>query len=608
MGQNHITLQNVIFTHKYLLKGFYFKYIFFALFVVASDVATTFLFMALPAVTIKLLQTSYNLYAIIAQMTSLLIGTFFLSIISKRLEHNINRETNSRRMSKTKDYYLNIISMDYEKVENHVNKKLFDAGLTSFYDGYHEGFHHIIIDSRKLLVNVLGLIVYIFFIAKINYIVAFMLVFISALSIFINHYYKKWITKNELNWLEQDSKIKYVSREAIVLRNAKDVKVYGIKEWFGNLYDEFTFLRQHWHQKELLFLCIVKIGDRFLAAAKYFIAYLSVFYKLLHGMEVSEFVFSIGLIMGLNSWVSGIFENIQFLQLNAVHVENSRKVFSMQKDNILDQELNLASAGLNQVEIKFVDVTFKFPESEKVILEHFNLTISAGERVGIVGINGAGKSTLIKLMCGLYHPTSGKILLNGYDIMAFPTNTVYKLFSAVFQEYGILSAKISENISCMPEKDTDMKRVMECLRKVGLYEKVQRLPKGSSSLLTKEINQEGIILSGGEYQKLLLARCLYHDRPIYLLDEPTAALDAISENEIYELYDKFSDGKTCIYVSHRLNSTKFCDRIVLLKDGKIIEEGTHEQLMKKQGEYANMYQIQSSYYKKETNYEEGKTF
>lgn len=230
-----------------------------------------------------------------------------------------------------------------------------------------------------------------------------------------------------------------------------------------------------------------------------------------------------------------------------------------------------------------------------------NLTIHPGEKLAIVGLNGAGKTTLVKLLCGLLDPTEGRVLLNGIDVRLFNRQEYYELFSAVFQEFSILNVTIAENIAQCAQ-DIDDARVQACLDQAGLTQAVAQLPQGVKTYVGREVFLDGVLFSGGETQRLMLARALYKDSPILVLDEPTAALDPLAENDIYLKYNDMTRGKTALFISHRLASTRFCDRIILLSDGGIAEEGTHESLLADGGAYAQLFEVQSRYYR------EGKDF
>ena len=239
------------------------------------------------------------------------------------------------------------------------------------------------------------------------------------------------------------------------------------------------------------------------------------------------------------------------------------------------------------------------------VLKDFSLHIEAGEKIALVGVNGTGKTTLVKLLCGFYRPDRGKIRVNGVDIQRCRKEDLYGLFSAVFQDLYIDPYTVAENISMANEAETNMERVEACLERVGLFKTIRSYPRHIHTYMAKSI-EEGMVLSGGQQQKLLMARALYKDAPVMILDEPTAALDPIAESETYESFHGLAGDKTVIYISHRLASTRFCDRIVFVKDGRNAESGTHEKLMDQEGEYARMFEVQSHYYRRGGNHNEDK--
>lgn len=601
MKKKYSIFQNIIFTHRYLLQDISVKYWLTTLMSIIGNVCAAFLVTYLPAYVIDLLAGVNSIIGTILKITLYLVLLCVVTVIYKRIDKNTEKILNNRRMLRGQEYYAQIMRMDYEKIDNSNFKTCFDAGLTSFYDGFHKGFHHIIIDFRTLLLSISGFITYIIFVAGINVYISLFLLLVSSISMLVYTYNETWVRKNKEQWIALDVKIKYVTREAISLKNAKEIRLYNVKDWFLDTLQLFIQLRQDWYKKELRLLYSINITERLLTAIKYFVAYFIAFENVKSGLEVSSFVWFIGLILGINKWLMDIFETIKYLQLNCVHVENTRRVLEM------DSSDDRKSAAFEKIprniplEIQLVNVSFAFPENETPIFHKLNLTISAGEKLAIVGNNGAGKSTLIKLICGLYQPTEGKILIQGIDIKDFKREEVYELFSVIFQDFNVLAASIAENVSCCTRDKTDMERVRECVNKAGLRGKISALPNGVESNLLKELDSNGIIFSGGEMQKLMIARCLYKDSPIMILDEPTSALDAIAEHEIYKKYDSLAQNKTSIFISHRLSSTRFCDRIILIDNGKILEEGTHDQLLEKNGEYKRMYEIQSLYYREDLN-------
>lgn len=229
--------------------------------------------------------------------------------------------------------------------------------------------------------------------------------------------------------------------------------------------------------------------------------------------------------------------------------------------------------------ISFKNISFKYPGSDKYVLKDISFDIKGGEKISIVGLNGAGKTTLIKLLCRLYEPNSGEILVNGYNIYDYEYQSYMEKIAVIFQDYKLFAFTVGENITC--EEYSEDESIMELIEEVGLEEKINSLPNGLNSLIGKSYDNEGIELSGGESQKIAIARALYKDAPLIILDEPTSALDPLAEAEIYEHFNTMVENKTAIYISHRMSSSVFCDRILLIEDGKVADYDSHANLMEK---------------------------
>ncbi len=247
----------------------------------------------------------------------------------------------------------------------------------------------------------------------------------------------------------------------------------------------------------------------------------------------------------------------------------------------------------NEFEIEFRDVSFKYPNTDNFVLRHLNQKIKIGTKTAVVGKNGAGKTTFIKLLCRLYEPTEGQILLNGVDIRYYDYKDYAQLFSVVFQDFNLFSFSIAENVA--GGKDFEEARVKDCLERSGFGERLAKMPKGINTNIYQQ-NDEGVEISGGEAQKIAIARALYKDAPLVILDEPTSALDPISEYEIYQHFDSMVQDKTSIYISHRMSSCRFCDKILVFDEGQIVEQGSHEELMKTSGLYSELWNAQAQYY------------
>ena len=286
------------------------------------------------------------------------------------------------------------------------------------------------------------------------------------------------------------------------------------------------------------------------------------------------------------------------MHIQSLDISIIREFIEYHEPFSLDDGREISPDPMGKYEIALENVSFKYPGSEKYILKNVNLTLHAGEKLAVVGLNGAGKTTIVKLLCGFYDPTEGRVTLNGTDIRELRRRDYYKMFSAVFQSFSLLASTVAANVA-QSEDDIDMQRVRDCAAMAGLTEKIESLPQGYDTLMNRDVYEDAIMLSGGETQRLMLARALYKNSPIIMLDEPTAALDPIAEAELYEKYGDMTSGKSSVYISHRLASTRFCDRILFIEDGGIAEQGTHDELLAKGGRYAELFEVQSRYYKEE---------
>lgn len=390
----------------------------------------------------------------------------------------------------------------------------------------------------------------------------------------------------------------YFRTKASDVNLGKDLRLYEMAGWirgyFHHYRDAHFRLRQdvqnHFYQAAL-----VKAATLFLRDG---VAYLYFLWMACGGrITAGDFVLACSAVASFSALVTQVSDSVGQMFQALPPLKRMRAYLDAADESEPDPAAALPARG-TPISVEFRDVTFSYDQKAPV-LDHFSLKIRPGEKLALVGVNGAGKTTIIKLLCGFYHPTGGEILVNGTDVRNYKKEDLWQLIAPVFQEATILPFTIAENVSLQPEQATDHSKVRECLETVGLWEKVQSLPSGVDTRMMRLEEDEGIMLSGGQKQKLLMARALYKDAPLLFFDEPTAALDPIAESETYEQFHQLSGDKTAVYISHRLASTRFCSRVVLLENGQVRASGTHEELLRSCPAYAEMFRVQSRYYRKE---------
>ena len=411
-----------------------------------------------------------------------------------------------------------------------------------------------------------------------------------------------WIARRTSGWMyrHRDEEEAYITRKRYIHRVAesvpvaKDIRIFGLQNWINDLYasvhDVYLAFRLRAEKVKLL----AELTEAVLTMARNGIAYgYLIQMALLEHLSVGEFLLYFTATSTFTQWVMGILQASLKLHTQSLDISRVREFLDYPEPFRFSG--GAALPDRRPYELRLEDVSFRYDGAETDTLRHLNLSIRPGEKLAIVGLNGAGKTTLVKLLCGLLDPTEGRVLLNGVDVRQFNRQEYYGLFSAVFQEFSILNVTIAENIAQNTENIDDA-RVNACLDQAGLTQAVAQLPQGTKTHVGREVFLDGVLFSGGQTQRLMLARALYKDSPILILDEPTAALDPLAENDIYLKYNDMTAGKTSLFISHRLASTRFCDRIILLADGGIAEEGTHESLLAAGGAYASLFAVQSRYY------------
>lgn len=491
-------------------------------------------------------------------------------------------------------------TMDFENLENpkiaDMNKHTYSGGMAA---------ERIAWSLNDLFINLLGIFTYSGIIIMLNPLLLILIVITSAVNYAVMSYVRNYTEKNKDKWASLDRKNDYLYGISLKYEHAKDIKLYRMRTWLSDLMVKYQDLRMVWYKKVWNRNFFSGLTDGWMRFIRDGAAYALLIWMLLDGrLDVSGFIFYFGAVTGLSVWLTSIIDQFNTVITYNVNINRLRAYLDIENKFNRSEGTPMPSKSETPYEIEFRDLTYNYPGSDRAAVDNINFTIKKGERLAVVGQNGAGKTTLIKLMCGLYYPTSGSVLLNGTDVKEYNVDNYYTQFSAVFQDIFLVPISIARFIAGDGE-NIDRTKISNVLALSGLACVVEKLPNGMDTTLVKGIYDDGIDLSGGEKQKLMLARALYKDAPVVVLDEPTAALDPIAENELYMKYAELTEGKTSVYISHRLSSTRFCDRIIYIKDGKIAECGTHAELMSKKGLYADMFEIQSHYYKDNIT-EEGK--
>jgi len=448
-----------------------------------------------------------------------------------------------------------------------------------------------------LLKNMVGFVVYLLLLASLNLYIVLLVVITSVAGFVVNSLLDAWSYRHREEEQSYTNPLSYLCFSPENNRLAKDIRIFGMKEWIDDLYSKsFKLYQAFFVHRERMYLW-ASAADVLLTFARNGAAYFVLIRLVLNGsLTAAQFLLYFVAVGGFMAWVNGIFNGFSVLNRQSIELSVIRELLEYPEIFRFEDGEPLVPDTKKTYEIDLKDVSFRYPGAEKDTLEHINLRIAPGEKLAVVGLNGAGKTTLVKLICGFLDPTEGEVLLNGVNIKKYNRRDFYRHFSAVFQEFSLLEATVSENIM-QTDKNVDTAKVLACLEKAGLAEKIATLPKKLGTRVGRYVYTDGMEFSGGEIQRLMLARALYKDAPIIVLDEPTAALDPIAESDMYKRYNELTAGRTSVYISHRLASTQFCDRIILINGGKIMEEGTHDELVSAAGKYAELFEIQSRYYR-----------
>lgn len=480
---------------------------------------------------------------------------------------------------------------DYKNIESpHGREK--NKRAMEFYRSYYSGSSDFLDSCNQFCVCIVGIITSLALIYKINMIMILIILATCVCEFFL----LKFLNKKEKKTKNERSKIfvrfDYYYNLCRDFSAAKDIRLYGFTDYFmlavAKIIYELEAVNQKFARQN------IKVGGTraLLNLLRELVAYVYLTYLVCSSrLSVSDFIFYFGIITGFSNWIMNAVYQYSNLERCCNDCAAFREFVESTDEN--DNKPDIDFKGIESIE--FQNVSFKYQLAEKSTINNMSFKVNKGENIAIVGENGAGKTTAVKLLCGLYYPTSGEILINGKSNRDFSGNSYFNLFSAVFQDYYFMPMTIAENICATSNYDKE--KLFAAFEKAGILDKINTLPNKEKSYMIKDVYKDAVDFSGGEKQKLLLAKAIYKNAPVLILDEPTAALDPIAENELYLKYNEITSNKISFFISHRLSSTRFCDRILFIKDGRIAESGTHDELMALKGAYYRMYQIQSYYYK-----------
>ncbi len=490
------------------------------------------------------------------------------------------------------------LSMDYQKLEDPQTLDLAQRGNRAV-SNYFEGIEGIMYGVQSSAGNLLTILLTGAIVATLSPLLILGILLLLTVNYAILFRISKMDKKENDALAPIWRKLWYLENTVSNFRIAKDVRLFSLRHFLLGQFDEENRKRLAGQSRIWRLWMWASVAFAFLSLLQEVLLYVVLITNVLEGrILIGDFLMYANGIHTFVNAVSGLMRNITDISRHSKYVADYREFLDL--PDIPDGGEPVPDELFHTpLSFEFRGVSFRYPGKEEDAVKNVSFTIRPGERLAVVGLNGAGKTTFLKLLTRLYEPSEGEILLNGKNIRDYDRKDYFRLFSPVFQEIQLFAFTVAENVAMQDHGVIDREKVETCLRTAGLWDKIAALPHGIDHSLLKVIEDDGVDLSGGESAKLALARALYKDAPCILLDEPTAALDAVSEERLYKQFDGMTQGKTALYISHRLASTRFCDRIAVFEGGRIIEEGSHSELMARPSRYAEIFEIQAKYYREE---------
>ncbi|MCM1131135.1 MAG: ABC transporter ATP-binding protein/permease [Roseburia sp.] len=531
------------------------------------------------------------IYRVLA-LSGIGIVCFIISVLMNALIEPVFLDLRQKEFLRCAKLYQQI---DYENIENPKVQDKMNAGFEALNsDG--TGFQGVYTNLSRMLESLVSILLFAIILMFFSIWVAVVCILSTICTAILNQRLSKYIEKRKEEKAHAGRQKYYYNNACSDFENGKDTRVFELKDTLMEKYKE----------KSLNYVSIVKaISNRKFGYGLFGLLALLIQDGISYALIIKAyFDGNIG-VSEVSLYITTIvaFTTVLRTFVNLASDLASNVKYSESYFEIIDTKYQYLHSGTKKAidlniapEIEFKDVSFKYPDTEKWIFKNFNFKIKAKEKLAIVGKNGSGKSTIVKLLSGLFRPTEGQILINGIDANEFAKESYYQMFSTVFQDYEIYACSVLENVIGDDRSKEARDRGIDCLNHVGLKEKIEELPYQYDTQLLKVLDAEGVDLSGGQRQKVAIARALYKNGNVVILDEPTSALDALAEAEIYQSFNDLVEHKTAIYISHRLSSTKFCDKIAFFDETGLKEYGTHHELMDKKGGYYEMFKTQGKYY------------
>ena len=627
-------LKNTCFAYREMFKRYPASPFILLLHIIAR-VLTPITYTVIPAVAIKGI-TSGDLRFFLTSIALVLLAVFVVNMISGYTSGYLECYRVYTRLGHFGiNFFKKTLMTDYMNIEPEPKRRIMDKAVESVASNY--------VGVENLMNQVMELVILIFGMFSYGYAVFLLDWRIMAITIAMfvaDSLCREWAIRYSDKHREERSvlyrKINYLRGSIKDVKAGKDIRIYGLSGWFAARFNGLLMGVEKNQRGISLHWFFPTIADCLFMLPRDILAYSILISKVLAGqMDVATFTLYLGLVSGFANWIYGMsntFHEIRkashefndyndFIDLKERSDQGGQSLLHNQGGQSLlhnhgGQSLLHNQGGQSPLhnpggqtplqteafkgapEIEFKEVSFNYEGSDKKIFDKLSFKIRAGEKIALVGNNGAGKTTIVKLLCGLYAPTSGQVLVNGQPLWdsSMSVKKYMESISVLFQDTEPFALSLAMNIACCDQNDLDRQRVKDCIKKAGLEETVDGLIHKEDTYITQQLDDDGVLLSGGQVQKLLLARAIYKNGPFLILDEPTSALDPLAESKIYEEYNNLALNKTAVFISHRLASTKFCDRILFLDQGRIIEEGSHAQLMAKGGKYREIFDIQSHYY------------